>query len=230
LLLASGCRSNEPPPQAEALPARFSATSQLLTGIADRWSSTQIALRLWQRTPSGWQPDGEAWPAVVGEHGLVRVEDKREGDGRSPAGAFRLRHAYGDAPAAPAGARLPYTPLDPSWECVDDPMSAHYARVLDRRTVANPDWRSSEQMHRDDEFYRLMIDTEFNTAPNVPAHGSCIFLHVWGGPGSTTQGCTAMAEPALAHLISALEPDASYVLLPRAEYDAVLEPWGLPRQ
>ena len=38
------------------------------------------------------------------------------------------------------------------------------------------------------------------------------------------------AEPQLAHLISVLEPDAGYVLLPRTEYDALAGPWGLPAQ
>jgi L,D-peptidoglycan transpeptidase YkuD (ErfK/YbiS/YcfS/YnhG family) len=229
LLLVLGCgptTSAQVPAPSPVPPA----TSQLLTGIAARWDSTQITLRLWRRTPTGWQPIGEPWPAVVGTRGLAPVGDKQEGDGKSPAGVLRLRHVYGYAPAAPPGARLTYTPVDPSWECVDDPRSAHYARVLDRRTVATPDWRSSEHMQQDDDFYRLVIDTEFNTAPNLPARGSCIFLHVWAGPSSTTDGCTAMAEPALAHLVSMLDPDAGYVLLPHAEYEAMIEPWGLPRQ
>jgi D-alanyl-D-alanine dipeptidase len=199
----------------------------MLTAIADDWGSTHVILRLWQRRAGEWHPLSDPWPGVIGQHGLARTADKQEGDGKSPAGMFHLHHVYGYAPAAPAGTRLPYTPVDPSWECVDDPRSSHYTRVLDRRTVAAPDWRSAEQMRRDDDFYKLVIDTEYNTRP---AGGSCIFLHVWGGPESTTSGCTAMAEPELARLVSALDRDAVYVLLPRAEYDAKIEAWGLPKQ
>ena len=42
-------------------------------------------------------------------------------------------------------------------------------------------------------------------------------------------GCTAMAEPKLAQLIGELDPRAVFVLLPRAEYDALAPRWGLPR-
>ena len=209
----------------------------LVTGIVDRWTSTRVTLRLWRGGAGDWKPVGEPWQGVVGIHGLAWAGNppegregakKHEGDGKSPAGAFTLRHVYGYAAAPPAGTKLPYTPVDASWECVDDPSSKHYAQVLARGTVT-PDWKSSEHMKRDDDAYTWVIDTEYN-ALQVPYAGSCIFLHVWAGPDSATVGCTAMAEPDLAHLISVLEPDAAFVLLPRAEYDALAAPWGLPSQ
>jgi D-alanyl-D-alanine dipeptidase len=209
-----------------------------LTGIVDSWDSTHATMRLWRRTSSGWEPLGDPWPAVVGRAGVAweastpearQGPRKHEGDHKSPAGAFALRHVYGYAVAPPAGTKLPYTPVDASWDCVDDPASTHYAQVLDHRSVA-PDWGSFEHMHRDDAAYTWVIDTEFNRASTVASAGSCIFLHVWSGESSSTEGCTAMAEPDLAHLISVLEPGASYVLLPRGEYDALRAPWGLPAQ
>ena len=211
---------------------------QLLTAIVDDWSSTHATMRLWHRVGNGWEPIGEPWQAVVGRGGVAweastpearKGPRKQEGDHKSPAGSFVLAHVYGYAAAPPAGTKLPYTPVDASWECVDDPASQHYAQVLDRRTVT-PDWKSSEHMRRDDDAYTWVIDTEFNRSPTAPSAGSCIFLHVWSGESSSTEGCTAMAEPQLEHLISVLEPHASYVLLPRAEYDALRAPWGLPAQ
>ncbi len=204
------------------------APKQLVTAVVDDWQSTHATMRLWQREHGAWQPVGEAWPAVVGVHGVARLGDKHEGDGKSPAGRFTLRAAYGYAAAPPAGTKLPYTPTDASWQCVDDPRSRYYARVLDRRTVT-PDWKSAEDMRRDDELYTWVIDTAYNAA-QAPAGGSCIFLHVWSGPDSATVGCTAMPEPQLAHLLSELEPGTEYVLLPRDEYRAVAEAWGLPPQ
>jgi L,D-peptidoglycan transpeptidase YkuD (ErfK/YbiS/YcfS/YnhG family) len=165
---------------------------------------------------------------VVGVHGVARIEDKREGDGKSPAGRFPLAIAYGYAAAPPPGTRLPYTTTDASWQCVDDADSRYYARVLDRRTVA-PDWRSAEDMHRGDELYRWVIDTGYNPE-HKRGRGSCIFLHVWAGPESTTVGCTAMAQPELVRLLSHLEPGATFVLLPRDEYRALAGAWSLPPQ
>ena len=72
-----------------------------------------------------------------------------------------------------------------------------------------------------------IIDIAHNPAA-TPGAGSCIFFHVWRGPAAGTVGCTAMPEPALAQLIAGLDPTAVYVLLPRAEYGAFAEPWGLP--
>ena len=113
--------------------------------------------------------------------------------------------------------------------CVDDPTSASYGRILDRRSVPAIDWRSAEQMHRQDALYAWVVDVAANAAHHADA-GSCIFLHVWDGPHSTTVGCTAMAEPALAHLLGTLDAHATpmFVLLPSRDYDALAGPWGLP--
>jgi hypothetical protein len=55
-------------------------------------------------------------------------------------------------------------------------------------------------------------------------------LHVWRGEDSSTVGCTAMAQPPLEKLVAALDParQPMFVLLPRAEYEALAPVWGLP--
>jgi L,D-peptidoglycan transpeptidase YkuD (ErfK/YbiS/YcfS/YnhG family) len=91
-------------------------------------------------------------------------------------------------------------------------------------------------MRRDDDLYAWVVEVDHNAAshaahdaaPPVPGGGSCIFLHVWDGPGSVTAGCTAMAEPALAASIAWLRPGAVYVLLPRDEHAALAGAWQLP--
>lgn len=232
-LVLGGCKASSSSTNASS----STKPEQLVTAIVDDWTATHATLRLWTKDATGWQAVGTAWPAVIGDTGSAWAAEpppgrtgpkKREGDGKSPAGRFHLGHVYGYAADAPPGTKLPYTSVDTSWKCVDDPESKQYARVVDRAKVAN-DWKSAEDMQRGDSLYRWVVDTEFNAA-QVPEAGSCIFLHVWHGAESSTVGCTAMAEPALVHLISMLEPDASYVLLPRAEYEALREPWGLPAQ
>jgi D-alanyl-D-alanine dipeptidase len=229
------------PAAAAVIPAE---ARQLVTAIVDDWGATRATLRRWRRADAGagagWEPDGEPWPGVIGQGGAAWGAGlhgagapagrggpvKREGDGKSPAGAFALRGSYGYAQAPPAGTRLPYVPLDERWRCVDDPASRHYARILDRTTVA-PDWRSAEEMRRADELYAWVVDVAHNPA-HAPGAGSCIFLHVWRGEGSATVGCTAMDERTLAQLIATLDPSAVFVLLPRAEYAALAPAWALP--
>lgn len=214
---------------------------ELVVGVVDDWTTTVVTLRRFQRTGDRWQLVGEPWPGVVGRSGVAWGAGlhgdgapagragpvKREGDGKSPAGVFAFRSSYGYAAAPPSGTKLPYTSLHADHQCVDDPASRHYDRILDRRTVDAADWKSHEVMRRDDELYRWVVDVAHNPA-HAPGGGSCIFLHVWGGPKSSTAGCTAMAETQLATLVATLDPTAVFVLLPRAEHDALATAWQLP--
>jgi len=211
-----------------------------VTGIVSSWDATDATLRLWRREGATWRAVGAAWPAALGHTGAAwgrglhgdgapsgrSGPTKKEGDGRSPAGAFALTGLYGYA-AAGRGA-LPYTPVDEGWRCVDDPASKHYDRIVDERTVA-VDWASSEEMRRRDELYRWVVTVAHNPA-HAPGAGSCVFLHVWRRAGGATAGCTAMARPAIERLLDALDPAdrPAYVLLPAAEYDALALTWDLP--
>jgi L,D-peptidoglycan transpeptidase YkuD (ErfK/YbiS/YcfS/YnhG family) len=211
-------------------------TKQLVTAVADSWTSTHAQLALWQRTDAGWQRVGEPWPAVLGKAGIgwgIGIAPNREGPGKkegdlkSPAGVFAFRTAYGYADDAPKEWRMPYE-ASQDLECVDDPGSDHYTKIVDRKQVPS-DWQSAEQMRRDDAVYEWVLDVAHN-ADAKPGAGSCIFLHVWSGPESTTAGCTAMDKVKLETLLAKLDPanQPLYVLLPRAEYAQVAAAWGLP--
>lgn len=214
-------------------------TKQLVTAVTDDWTSTHARLALWQRTGVGWQRVGDEWPAAIGKTGAAwgvglhpsggEGPTKREGDQKSPAGVFALRASYGYADEPPHTWRMPYESAA-DLECIDDPASEHYTKIVDRKQVAS-DWQSAEQMQRDDELYEWVLDVAHNPDA-TPGAGSCIFLHVWSGPESTTVGCTAMDKPKLEALLAALDPAQQplYVLLPRSEYSALASAWGLPAQ
>jgi D-alanyl-D-alanine dipeptidase len=161
-----------------------------------------------------------------------RAPHKREGDGRSPAGVFPLDTLFGFAPRASATwVRLPYTPLTPESDCVDDVASVHYNTVVARNAVPVVDWTSAERM-RAIEQYRMGVIVGYNAAPPTKGRGSCIFLHIWAGPRSTTAGCTAMDASELDRLTHWLDRDRRPVLvqLPRAEYERLRGAWSLPVQ
>jgi len=231
-------------PPADAATARSTLLGdarELITAVTADWTSTKVTLRRFRREGGSWKPVGSEWPGVIGKSGTAWGSGvhgtgapagrsgpiKREGDGKSPAGAFVLGASYGYAKSAPPGTRIPYTTVDDAWKCVDDPASKSYNRVLDRSTV-DVDWKSAEDMRRADNLYAWVVDIAHN-ATRTPNGGSCIFFHVWGGADSSTLGCTAMDEQTLASLIEVLEPDATFVLLPKAEYEALAPAWGLPR-
>jgi L,D-peptidoglycan transpeptidase YkuD (ErfK/YbiS/YcfS/YnhG family) len=219
-------------------------TRQLLVAVTAGWDDTDATLRRWQREGAGaaWAPVGEPWDGVVGRAGLAWGRGahgdgppagrggprKLEGDGRSPAGLFTVGPAYGYDPRPPPGTRLPYTTATDTWRCVDDPASRHYNRLLDERTVTI-DWSSREELRRDDELYRWVVELGHNS-DGRPGAGSCIFLHLWSGPGTSTAGCTAMDGARMTMLLTWLDPAARpmFVLLTRDEYAALATAWRLP--
>ncbi len=211
-------------------------TRQLITAVTDSWTSTRAQLQLWTRDTAGWVAAGPAWEAVlglngtgwgIGRHGRDQRPAKREGDGKTPAGIFQLRRSYGYAATAPAGTKIQYEPAG-KLECVDDPASQSYTQIVDG-TREKRDWSSSERLKRDDVIYKWLVDVAHNP-DRVPDAGSCIFLHVWDGPATTTTGCTAMAQDKLEALMVAIDPAAEplYVMLPREEYALQQAAWGLP--
>jgi D-alanyl-D-alanine dipeptidase len=200
------------------------------------WEATTGTLRRFERGDGSWEPVGEPTPIVVGRSGLgwgtglhevpSDAPRKQEGDGRAPAGAFLLTGAFGYAQTGPEGLR--YLHATPDLECVDDVGSAYYNRVIDRADE-DVDWSSHEEMRRDDNLYRLGILVDHNNA-RVPGDGSCIFLHIWRGPDSTTAGCTAMPAVALEEMAAwaRIEERPVLVQLPEDAYARLREPWALP--
>jgi hypothetical protein len=225
------------PPSAAPIPADI---AQVLLVTTPSWTGAQGTLVRFERAPGGpWATVGSAVPVAMGRAGLgwgrglhgagppagCDGPTKHEGDGRSPAGVFALGAVYGDT--AGAGG-FDYTLLTATWRCPDDPASAFYNQVLDSATVT-PDWSSAETMLRPDGLYHWVVFVEHNTGPPLPGAGSCIFIHVWSGPASTTAGCTAMALPALEGVLPWLDPPhAVEVALPQPVYEAVRAEWQLP--
>jgi D-alanyl-D-alanine dipeptidase len=221
------------------LKSPFAGSRQLIIVTTPEWSSVRGTLRRFERRGAKWIQVGEAFDIVVGRSGLgwgdglVEPEgegpSKREGDGRAPAGVFRLTRAFGFASAGEATwLRVPYTPLTPGVECVDDTASAQYNRVVNRSAVKTVDWNSSERM-REVEGYRWGVVVAHN-ARAVPGGGSCIFLHIWAGPSKGTAGCTAMEQPNLEALLRWLDSSKRPLLvqLPHSEYARLGPVWKLP--
>jgi D-alanyl-D-alanine dipeptidase len=214
---------------------------QLVLVVTPTWDTTSGKLRRYVRSSASaaWRRVGDVVPVVVGTSGLAWGVDslgdagdphKREGDGRSPAGIFPLDSAFGFAPAsAMPEVRLPYVPLAPGTECVDDTASAHYNTVVDRASVPRVDWTSAEHMRRIDQ-YQVGVMVGYNKRPVTSGRGSCIFLHIWNGPASSTAGCTAFPRADVEALLAWLDPRSRPVLvqLPAAEYSRLKEKWALP--
>ena len=229
---------------ARAHDALDNARQMVVVTTAD-WNSVSGTLQRFERgTPRAkWKAVGQPFAIVVGKTGLAWGDGlvgnqrlgadagdpiKREGDGKAPAGVFSLGTAFGYEPQLLAGSRMSYVRLTPSVECVDDAKSQYYNRIVDRQHIKQPDWSSSEHMLRDDELYHWGVYVDHNTHPARPGGGSCIFLHIWRGPGQGTVGCTAMPRQDVEQLIEWFDPAKSPLLvqMPLTQYESARKHLG----
>jgi len=214
---------------------------KLIAVTTPDWNAVEGTLIRYERRGREWIKVSEPIPVVVGRAGMAwdpaLARDspdrypgpvKHEGDGRSPSGVFLLKgETFGFAGELP-GSRM-YTPLTPTIECVDDPTSRYYGRIIDREKVDQVDWKSSEKMSSIPE-YRWGVVVNYNTDHPVHGDGSCIFLHQWSRTGNGTAGCTAMSPHDIENLVHWVSGDerVGLVQLPRSEYERLQVHWQLP--
>lgn len=147
------------------------------------------------------QAGGAVIRCALGSGGIVPV--KREGDGGSPRGRFRLRGgAFRPDHLARPATPLPLRRTVPGDGWCDDVRDRRY-----NRPIALPaPGVSAERMWRDDGLYDVVIDLDHNRGPIRPGRGSAIFLHI-ARPGYTpTEGCVALARADLLRLLGRLGP------------------------
>ncbi|MDR0181420.1 hypothetical protein P8609_00350 [Lysobacter sp. UC] len=218
------------------------ARQLVLVTTAD-WNATTGTLRRYERNGGQWRQTGETTPISVGRNGSAwglglhspqpDAPQKQEGDGRAPAGVFRIGTAFGYADTASTA--WPYEGMGASDWCIDVPASPLYNRIVDAKQVGDAAVEgSTEPMRRDlhangDVRYKLGFVIEHN-AGNRSGAGSCIFAHLWRAPGEATAGCTAMPEPAMRELLAWLDPRRKpiFALLPRNELERLHAQWDLP--
>lgn len=217
--------------------------TQLVVVTSAGWDSSEGQLQAFARTEAGWRAHGDAFPVSLGRSGSAwgiglhaaqaQGPQKREGDGRSPAGVFALGSAFGYA--AHADTRMHWEPMLETSYCMDVADSPYYNRIVDAARVGNDAVEgSTEPMRLDlhnngDVRYQQGLVIEHNPR-NVAGQGSCIFAHLWRTPGEATAGCTAMPAAHMQALLAWLQPAAKprFVLLPRAQYQQLQATWQLP--
>ena len=222
----------------------WSDAGQLVLVTSADWNATSAELRRFERVDGRWVQVGDAADVVLGRSGsawgvglnAARSDGpvKREGDGRAPAGVFTIGTAFGYSERATTG--LHYQAMTSNDWCIDVPASAYYNRIVDRSVIKAPLLdQSSEPMRRDihvdgDQRYREGFVIEHNLDGKQRQGGSCIFVHLWKDPQTTTAGCTAMAPASMDALLAWLDKRKHpvFVLLPTPQYLALKADWHLP--
>jgi L,D-peptidoglycan transpeptidase YkuD (ErfK/YbiS/YcfS/YnhG family) len=173
--------------------------TQVVEVAASRYGTSYATLTAYEKRSSGWVRVYGPWTARVGRNGFAAPYKKREGDGRTPTGAYGFSFFFG-VNAQPSGIhyswRHAYT-YD-VWD--DDSSSSRYNLWTDRRhSYAG---RSPEPMHSQPSYnYAAVI--AYNTS-RKPGLGSAIFLHV--SHSSATAGCVAIPQSELLPVLRWLNP------------------------
>ncbi len=249
--LLSGCsQSVETAPEgaatsapALAMSSPIASAGQMIVVTTHDWDSPTARLQRYERRDSDWQKIGGGHDVSIGRSGAgwglglhpmpQSGPQKREGDGRSPAGVFALSSTFGYA--AQQITAMGYQPMHATDYCIDVPTSPLYNRIVDTtHESASSVAGSTEPMRLDlvndgDPRYAMGIVVDHNPQA-VSGMGSCIFMHLWRQIDEATAGCTAMPEPDMQALFDWLDPTRHpvLVLLPESEYTQRVDAWQLP--
>jgi L,D-peptidoglycan transpeptidase YkuD (ErfK/YbiS/YcfS/YnhG family) len=204
---ASGRRAQDsecPATVANRLASTGSST-QLITVVAARWTSTRGTVRLWQRSDRCWTSVSGSWTAWLGRRGVSTA--KREGDRTTPAGVFGIGPTmYGVAPNP--GVRYAYRRIVCGDWWVEDSRSRFYNRFRHVECDAKPPFRvTSKDLSRSPTAYRHFAVVRYNADPVVPGRGSGIFLHA--STGRATLGCVSFPLAKLVRTLRWVRPKSA---------------------
>jgi L,D-peptidoglycan transpeptidase YkuD (ErfK/YbiS/YcfS/YnhG family) len=145
----------------------------------------------------GWLTIGPLCiPVALGRSGIKA--NKREGDGATPRGRFRLVRLWWRADRGPPPRTLlPIRRIaaDDAW--CEDPRDRRYNRPV-RRPASAP----CDHLRRADHLYDLIIEIDHNSRPRVAGRGSAVFIHVARPGMSPTAGCVALTARSLYRLLA----------------------------
>jgi L,D-peptidoglycan transpeptidase YkuD (ErfK/YbiS/YcfS/YnhG family) len=165
-------------------------------------SLSRLAVRHRPGQPAkGWLiAAGAALPVALGRAGIKA--NKREGDGATPRGTFRLRRLWwrADRHARPA-TPLPSRRIAPNDGWCEDPRDRRYNKPVKLSPVSRAD-----RLQRADALYDFIVEIDHNTRPRVAGRGSAVFIHAARPAFAPTAGCVALELGALRRLLARIGP------------------------
>jgi hypothetical protein len=225
-------------------PLLMKLSLQMMVVTTPEWNATTGTLRRYERTRANkpWDLVGEPIPVMVDKGGLAwgegstNMDDsakssddpaKKDGDGKTPAGVFRLGTTFGYAEQRQQAWRMGYVSVASNYECVDDPGSKSYNKMVDKTKVNPVDWKSAQDMHPGDDRFVWGLTFE-NNHSNKAGQGACSFLEV--GTDQPSDGSIAAGQAGMETILGWLEPHVLPVLLvvPDSAYKKLQPVWNLP--
>ncbi len=155
----------------------------------------------------GWLIAGpHVLPVALGSGGIKA--NKREGDGGTPRGRFRLKRLWwrADRYVRPLTI-MPARRIKPDDGWCEDPSNRHY-----NQPVKVPACSKADRLRRADPLYDFIVEIDHNTRPRIAGRGSAVFIHAARPRFAPTAGCIALELGALRRLLSLLGPRTTIVV------------------
>lgn len=138
---------------------------------------------------------------ALGPKGVT--EDKKEGDGVTPAGTFPLRRVFyrSDRISAPK-TELRVDKIENDYGWCTDPAHSEYNEF-----VVLPHEGAREELWREDHIYDIIVPIGYNDDPPFSGKGSAIFLHLAREGYTSTEGCVAVSLDDMLAILKAVSQD-----------------------
>jgi L,D-peptidoglycan transpeptidase YkuD (ErfK/YbiS/YcfS/YnhG family) len=147
-----------------------------------------------------------AIPVALGRGGILT--NKREGDGGTPRGNFRLKRLWWrqDRITRPR-TMLPVRAIRSTDAWSEDPADRRYNRPVHRKPS-----EPGDRLMRADDLYDLIIEIDHNDRPRVAGRGSAVFIHIARDGFKPTAGCVALRRNDLLRLLEQVGPQTRMIV------------------
>lgn len=159
-------------------------------------------LSLWNRTDASWEQTFEV-PCHYGKNGLSA--DRRDGDGTTPIGLFKVLYSFGNAPDPGAGMTYRQIQRTSYWSGEKEDYNTWVEMEPGSREM-----KRSEYLYKFKISYKYAMAIDFNTNPVVWGKGFAIFIHCDYLDDQTTAGCVAIEEQYMLRLVKECK-DGTYL-------------------
>ena len=149
--------------------------------------------------------DAFKFKCCIGKNGLTKF--KKEGDGKTPKGIFKIEHLYfrKDRIKKPI-TKLKCFEIKKNMGWCDDIKNKKYNQLV--RISKN---FSHEKLFRKDKKYDLLIPIKYNFDKIIPGKGSCIFIHLTSNY-KPTAGCIALKNKDLLILLKLINRNTRIII------------------
>ncbi len=173
---------------------------QLLVVYNEKPESFTTVFVALEKKDNKWVVKQSPIEAGIGKNGFAFPDEKREGDGKSPTGIFKIGKLFSYEKQLNTLLENQQTTKDDKW--IDDVNSVDYNKHVSGVTEA----KSYENLLLNNDVYKYCTVIEYNTNPVIKGKGSAIFFHLALKPASFTAGCVAINEEYMKLMVNWLNP------------------------